>query len=100
MASSPPGLSKWLGGETAKFPSYKFPSLTVNLAKFPVGDDVAAAAAADDDDDDDDLTWQSSQVEDFIRLRALLALEGTFSKEGSFTKVMVQPGCGCSGILD
>ena len=51
----------------------------VNLAKFPV----------DADADTDDLTWQSSQVEDFIRLRALLWLEGTYPKDGSFKKVMV-----------
>ena len=30
----------------------------------------------------------SSQVEDFIRLRALLALEGAYPKDGSFTKVL------------
>ena len=49
----------------------------VNMAKFPV------------DADADDLTWQSSQVEDFIRLRALLWLEGTYPKDGSFKKVIV-----------
>ena len=57
----------------------KFPSQMVNLAKFSV----------DADADTDDLTWQSSQVEDFIRLRALLWLEGTYPKDGSFKKVMV-----------
>ena len=51
----------------------------VNLAKFSV----------DADADTDDLTWQSSQVEDFIRLRALLWLEGTYPKDGSFKKVIV-----------
>ena len=49
------------------------------MAKFPV----------DADADADDLTWQSSQVEDFIRLRALLWLEGTYPKDGSFKKVIV-----------
>lgn len=39
------------------------------------------------DDDNDDNLAICSQVEDFIRLRALLALEGTFSKDGGFKKV-------------
>ena len=36
---------------------------------------------------DSDFNLASSQVEDFIRLRALLALEGTYPSDGSFTKV-------------
>ena len=40
-------------------------------------------------DDTDDVAWleRSFEVEDFIRLRALLALEGEFPKDGKYTKV-------------
>ena len=43
----------------------------------------------DEDDETDDDAWleRSFQVEDFIRLRALLALEGEYPSEGNFDKV-------------